>query len=194
MSAGDGRGLKYHLNRKAGTLVGDLPTVEAQRAANLWAGSTALDLLGALNEEAGNGTGTLAAPVLTLGATSTGGVFAAGAYFWKVTAVNANGETVGSNEVTKTLVLNDQQALSWTAVNGATGYRVYRGTAANTENTLVATTAAANYTDTGTAGSAATVPGANTATKTPVRALAGVLNQLAGTTSFEVAEAAARIP
>lgn len=52
----DGRGLKYHLNRKAGTLVGDMPTVEAQRAANIWAGTTNLDLLGALNAKAGNTT------------------------------------------------------------------------------------------------------------------------------------------
>lgn len=55
MAAGDGRGLKYHLNRKAGTLNGfDKPTLEAQGAANVWAGTTGLDLVGALNVKALN--------------------------------------------------------------------------------------------------------------------------------------------
>lgn len=71
MTAGDGRGLQYHLNRKAGTLVGDLPTVEAQRAANIWAGTTALDLVGALNAKAAT-TGLELAKVLnTLAGTTT---------------------------------------------------------------------------------------------------------------------------
>lgn len=56
MAAGDGRGLKYHLNRKAGTLVSDLPTVEATKAANVWAGTTDLELVGALNAVALNTT------------------------------------------------------------------------------------------------------------------------------------------
>jgi hypothetical protein len=54
MAAGDGRGLKYHINRKAGTLVNDRPTLEAQGAANVWAGTTGLDLVGALNMKALN--------------------------------------------------------------------------------------------------------------------------------------------
>jgi hypothetical protein len=54
MAALDGRGLKYHLNRKAGTLVADLPTQEEQQAANTWAGTTGLELVAALNVEAGN--------------------------------------------------------------------------------------------------------------------------------------------
>jgi hypothetical protein len=55
MAAGDGRGLVYHLNRKAGTLsaVGT-PTLAADGAANVWAGTTALPLVHALNVEAGN--------------------------------------------------------------------------------------------------------------------------------------------
>lgn len=53
----DGKGLKYHLNRKAGTLdVNGQPTLEAQGAANVWAGTTGLDLVGALNSKAGNAT------------------------------------------------------------------------------------------------------------------------------------------
>jgi len=111
---------------------------------------------------------SLAAPVLTKGATNTsGGTFAAGTYYWKLTAINANGETLGSNEVSATLVLNGTQVLNWTAVPGATGYKLYRGTAAGAENKLTATLGAVTtYTATGGAGTTATLPTANTTADT----------------------------
>lgn len=101
-----------------------------------------------------------AAPVVTLGATeAAGGTFTAGAKYWKVTAITGLAESLGSNEVTATLVLNDSKNLSWAAVPGATGYKVYRGTAAGAENTLVATLGAVTtYEDTGIAGTPGTVP------------------------------------
>jgi hypothetical protein len=72
MAAGDGRGLKYHLNRKAATLnASDLPTVEAQLAANIWAGTSNLDLIGALNAKAGT-TGLGLNGVLNVLAGTTG--------------------------------------------------------------------------------------------------------------------------
>lgn len=114
--------------------------------------------------------GPVAAPVLTKGATNaTGGTFGAGTFFWKVTAVTGYGETAGSNEVTATLVATGSQVLSWAAVPGATLYRVYRGTATNAENVLVTTLAATllTYTDTGSAGTAKTVPAASTAGPAP---------------------------
>lgn len=46
--------LQYHMNRKAGTLVNDVPTLDAQGAANVWAGTTGLALVGALNVKALN--------------------------------------------------------------------------------------------------------------------------------------------
>lgn len=100
------------------------------------------------------------APTITLGTAAAGGTFAAGAYFWKVTTLIAGGiESVGSNEVTATLSLNQQQPINWSAVTGATGYRVYRGVAAGAENVLVATLGTVvTYTDTGIAGTAATTP------------------------------------
>jgi hypothetical protein len=52
MSAGET--LQHALNRKAGTLVNDVPTLGAQGAANVWAGTTGLGLQGALNVRAGN--------------------------------------------------------------------------------------------------------------------------------------------
>lgn len=49
------RTLVYHLNRKAGTLSADgLPTLDAAGAANAYAGTTGLGVVGALNVEAGN--------------------------------------------------------------------------------------------------------------------------------------------
>lgn len=54
MSAGDGRTMQYHLNRLAGTLNEfDVPTLDAQGAANVWASTSGLDLKGALNVKAG---------------------------------------------------------------------------------------------------------------------------------------------
>lgn len=47
------RDLTYHLNRLAGTLVNDMPTLAAQGAANVWAGTTGLALVGALNTKLG---------------------------------------------------------------------------------------------------------------------------------------------
>lgn len=46
--------LQYHMNRKAGTLVGGVPQRDAQGAANIWAGTTNRDLVEALNIKAGN--------------------------------------------------------------------------------------------------------------------------------------------
>lgn len=46
--------LQYDMNRKAGTLVNGVPTLDAQGAANVWAGTTGLGIVGALNVEAGN--------------------------------------------------------------------------------------------------------------------------------------------
>ena len=94
-------------------------------------------------------------------AVGSGGTFTAGAYFWKVTAIYPGAESGPSAEVTATLVLNGSANLTWSALPaGATGAKVYRGTATGAENTLVATLGiVTSYTDTGTAGTAAAVPG-----------------------------------
>jgi hypothetical protein len=50
-----GASLTYHMNRKAGTLNGnDQPTLSATEAANLWAGTSGMTVVGALNVKAGN--------------------------------------------------------------------------------------------------------------------------------------------
>lgn len=102
----------------------------------------------------------LAAPVVTLGATAgTGGTHTAGTKYWRVTALNANGETIASNVVSATLTSTSTQVLNWGAVSGATGYNVYRGTVPGQENTLVsAVGAVTTYTDAGAAGTPQTPP------------------------------------
>jgi len=75
-----------------------------------------------------------------------GGSLTAGTYFYVVTALTSGGESVGSAEVSTAVAASGTAALAWTAVAGATGYRVYRGTAAGAENKFF-TTATANYTD-----------------------------------------------
>lgn len=188
--------LQHAMNRKAGTLVDGSPTLDAQGAANVWAGTTGLALVGALNVKAGNtttGAASLDAPTLSLGAAGAG-TFAAGTYFWKVTAVNLQGETVGSNEVSATLTLNQSQTLNWTAIPGASKYRLYRGTATNAQNVRVTETADLTFNDTGAAGTAASPPATSTAVVLAYRELQGVLNQLAGTSGLGVDGAAAMIP
>lgn len=102
---------------------------------------------------------------LAVAANVGGGTFAAGTYYWVVTATDASGETTASNEVSVAVALNGTATLTWPAdLPAATGYKVYRGTAPGAENALIATLGnVLTYTDTGTAGSGASPPGSNTA-------------------------------
>jgi hypothetical protein len=116
-----------------------------------------------------NGTVTaLPAPVVNAPTTSTtGGTLAAGTYYYKVTALGAVGETIGSSEVSVvTTGTTSSNTLTWAAISGATGYRVYRGTAAGAESVYLAAGNATTFTDTGAAGTAGTVPVSNTAVGT----------------------------
>jgi hypothetical protein len=106
---------------------------------------------------------------LTIIPSATGGTFAAGAEFWVITATTANGETTKSNEVTTTFSGSTSSAtLNWPLQPNATHIKVYRGTATNSENLLVATLAgtATSYVDTSTSSGSGTPPGSNTATIT----------------------------
>ena len=128
----------------------------------------------------------LAAPVqAALATATTGGTLAASAYFYKVTATTASGETVASNEQTITTTgTTSTVTVNWAVVTGATGYKVYRGTGAGLENRLVSTIGAGatvTFTDTGVAGTAATPPAVNSTGST-----AGVANPGAGPTTAEI--------
>ena len=131
-----------------------------------------IDARGYTGQNAGQGVAT--APVA--------GSLAAGMYYYKVTAYNAAGETVASQEVTgQTSLLTGNVtgqpfvqtigtaaiAVQWSTVAGATGYKIYRGTVSGSENTLVATIAsqaASYFLDTGPANTAASPPGSNSST------------------------------
>lgn len=104
-----------------------------------------------------------------LSAPGAGGVWASlGQRGWRVTAVNAVGETVGSEKVVLNIVDVTQTAtISWTQVAGATGYLVYRTDTPEVFGTTalrasIGNGAVVTYLDNGGATSAGTVPAVNT--------------------------------
>lgn len=120
---------------------------------------------------------TIAAPSgLAVTASTSGGTLTAGAHFWVITATDSNGETTRSNEASATTTgSTSSAALSWNAVDGASGYNIYRGTTTTNENVLVTTIGSGTtttFTDTGAAGTSATPPSTNTAEASGNTALA----------------------
>lgn len=110
-------------------------------------------------------TGTQVAPLsvpridLPATVTASGGSFAAGTYYYVVTAVGGpnTGETTASNEVAVTVGLNGQVDLYWSPVTFASTYRVYRSTTPGSGYTRVGTgLTSATLNDTGAAGTANT--------------------------------------
>ncbi len=81
----------------------------------------------------------------------------AGAYFYEVTATVGGNETVASPEVSITVVGPTGLSLSWQPVDGATSYRVYRGTSSGGENAYF-TSATPTFSDSGAAGTAGAPP------------------------------------
>ncbi len=108
-----------------------------------------------------------AAPTIGTAVNGSGGSLANNTYFYKVTALNANGETIGSGEVSAASTgSNHKITVTWTAHPYATGYRLYRSTTSGvyTAGYLpVVDPNAVSYVDDGaislTAGS---IPGAST--------------------------------
>jgi fibronectin type 3 domain-containing protein len=108
-------------------------------------------------------------PALVTGLTATtfteSGLINGATYFYKVTAVNAGGQSGTSNEASATPQVppppaptnltatagNAQVSLTWTASTGATSYNVYRSTSAGGEGTTPFLTGltATSFTDTG---------------------------------------------
>lgn len=139
-------------------------------------GENLVQTLGAVTTLADNGSGwtagtvpgtnttALTAPVQAATATATtGGTLAAATYYYVVTATNAVGETLVSNERSQvTTGSTSTVTVNWAAVTGATGYRIYRGTAAGAEGTYYVVGAVTTFTDTGAAGTAGTPPVTNT--------------------------------
>lgn len=91
--------------------------------------------------------------------------------YYRITTINATGETIGSDEITVIVSDADKKVdLSWTKITGATNYKVYRSETAGIYTTpaLRATVAQpggagpVTYTDDGDSLSAGAPPAANT--------------------------------
>ena len=106
------------------------------------------------------GTYSLLGTVTTTSYTNTGAK-AGVTYYYKVKAVNSAGESAYSNTVSgKTTVTtltmghsatSGKPQLTWKAVSGAASYKVYRATAKNGAYSVINTTKALTYTNTGAA-------------------------------------------
>lgn len=110
--------------------------------------------------------GALSAPVqAALATAATGGTLAAGTYNYVVTAINAQGETIASNERSiVTTGATSTATVSWAAVTGATGYRIYRRGATGgygATSRVASVGAVTSYADTGAALTAGTPPTVN---------------------------------
>ena len=107
-----------------------------------------------------NGTYSLLGTVTTTSYTNTGAK-AGVTYYYKVKAVNSAGESAYSNIVSgratvTTLTMghsatSGKPQLTWKAVSGAASYKVYRATAKNGAYSVINTTKALTYTNTGAA-------------------------------------------
>lgn len=110
------------------------------------------------NFDFGEGTQISAPAAPTLAASS--GTLPAATYTYAVTAYNAQGETTESTAATITLSATGGVAVSWTAVPGSLGYRVY-GRSGATLGLLADVGNLLTYTDTGSATPGATPPTVN---------------------------------
>ncbi|MDB5148028.1 MAG: hypothetical protein JWQ57_2048 [Mucilaginibacter sp.] len=80
---------------------------------------------------------------------ATGGILPAATYYYVVTSIDSQGETLASAEVSYTATGTTSSVLvEWGAALGASSYRVYRGTAAGSES-LYFQTSALSFEDTG---------------------------------------------
>lgn len=108
----------------------------------------------------------LSPPVLA-GVAQSGGALTAGTYKYYLTAINTAGETNVSNEVTVTTASSNLTAhLTWPAVTGATGYKVYRtasGGGTGTELLVTTLGVVTSYDDTAVGAPSGTFPTSNTA-------------------------------
>lgn len=106
---------------------------------------------------------------VVLGAPGAGGIWGTtGIRGWVLTALNANGETIASDEVTINIDdVTRKATLTWTLTPGATGYRIYRTTTPGTYvtpafRTQIGSGAVVTFVDDGTADSAGAPSSTNT--------------------------------
>ena len=99
---------------------------------------------------------------------SSGSCATSTTYYYRVTAVNPNGETLGCTEVSITTGADDTAIdISFNSVEGATGYKVYRSTSSISDGASVAlvdnaTKTTTSFTDDCSGDGTATIPSSNT--------------------------------
>ena len=119
----------------------------------------------AANSNFGTYLGTPGTPTAT--GSNTGGSLATATYFYKITALDSQGnQTAASAESNPGGTVSSGSVgsvtVSWTAVPGASSYRVYQGTSSNGENVYYTTTLT-TFIATGTGTTAAAPPTTNSA-------------------------------
>jgi hypothetical protein len=133
------------------------------------------------------GTDYLVGPPTGLALVEGTGTLAAATYFYRVSALTSAGETVPCAEVGLAITATHGVVLTWNAVRGATGYRIYgRATGAELFIAEVSGTTL-TYTDDGSITPAGAMPTANTARIVTVTESAkpatGTVSSVAGSAS-----------
>lgn len=93
------------------------------------------------------------APTLASSTATTGGVLTAGTYGYKATALTQYGETAGSAEKTQVVpagTATNTVTLTWSAITGAVGYRIYGRTSGGPWRFIAQVGTVLTYTDLGT--------------------------------------------
>ena len=131
---------------------------------------------------------TMGAPTGVSGGTLTNST----TYYYVMTATNAAGQTTQSAQVSFTATSPNLTAvLTWAAITGATGYKIYRSTTSGTYGastllTTIGSGATVTYNDTGSATTTGTPPGSNGATSPVTFTLANTVTS-AGPNDWSVA-------
>jgi hypothetical protein len=96
-------------------------------------------------------------------ASTSGGSLATGTYYYKVTAIIGSVETIASWEKSQAVTgPTGSVTVSWSAVSGASSYKVYRSTTTESQDVRIKTTSSTSYVDDGTAPEASATPPAQT--------------------------------
>src|SRR5439155_23544321 len=107
--------------------------------------------------------GGIAAPVnATHVASTTGGTLATATYYYRVSALNPQGETLASTETSIAVTgPTGSVIVKWTAVPGATGYNVY-GRSTGAELKMASNVQATAWLDDGSVTPSGALPGGDT--------------------------------
>lgn len=107
-------------------------------------------------------TDQMPSPVITVTDGGTGGSLSIGTYYYRVTAINATGETLPSQVSSVVLSVGTRKAtITWTAITGATSYKVYGRSTGGELYIATVTAPTITYTDAGTVTPAGAMPTQN---------------------------------